>query len=50
VTAEQPAPDWGPTWRDDPDALDRLCDYGAEQLYGPADRPTQTITPDRRYL
>ena len=30
-------PDYGPTWRDDPDALDRLCDLGAEALHDPVD-------------
>ncbi|WP_318201085.1 hypothetical protein [Streptomyces sp. SCL15-4] len=56
----------GPTWRDDPDALDQLCDLGADALYEPAERQPRdlrgqgltavqlqrirTITPDRRYL
>lgn len=60
---DQPA---GPTWRDDPDALDQLCDLGAEALHEPAERQPRdlrgqgltavqlqritTVTPDRRYL
>lgn len=37
-----------PTWRDDPDGLDRLCDEGARQLHGPIfeirDIHTVTVT------
>ncbi|MEV5347149.1 hypothetical protein [Streptomyces achromogenes] len=56
----------GPTWRDDPDELDRLCDLGAEALHESAERQPRdlrgqgltahqlqcitTVTPDRRYL
>ncbi|MEU4154790.1 hypothetical protein [Streptomyces antimycoticus] len=56
MTAGQLTPDWGPNWRDDPDALDRLCQRGAEALYGhqalaaQQTRHIETITPDRRYL
>ena len=30
-------PDCEPNWRDDPTALDRLCEYGAQQLWDPID-------------
>ncbi len=44
--------DCDPNWRDNPDALDRLCDAGARDLYGeyiPA-RDTETITTIGDYL
>ena len=34
-----------PTWQTDPDALDRLCDYGATVLHGgPPPEPRDTVT------
>lgn len=30
-------PDCEPNWRDNPDALDQLCEYGAQQLCDPVD-------------
>lgn len=33
----------GPTWRDDPDALDQLCDLGAEALHEPAERQPRDL-------
>jgi hypothetical protein len=41
-----------PTWLDDPDALNQLCDQGAADLYGehPEPRRIHTVTPDEEYL
>lgn len=46
-------PDCEPNWRDNPDALERLCEYGAQQLHGhprPADRDIRTVPLKGDYL
>jgi hypothetical protein len=41
-----------PNWRDEPEALDRLCDAGARQLHGPdrERRDIRTLNPPEEYL
>jgi hypothetical protein len=52
VTGQLAFDDCTPNWRDEPEALDRLCDAGAQQLHGPDGqrRDIRTINPPPEYL